>query len=119
MTVFEGLILAHLFGDWLLQTEYEAMNKAGGRFLNAALLKHCLFYTLSFVPVFIAFHLSWYWLLVIFASHLFIDRRWPVVWWISVIKRTSKESINKNFWLVVAVDQVIHIFILAFVVLLR
>ena len=119
MTVFEGLILSHLFGDWLLQTEYEAMNKALGRFFNTALWKHCLFYSASFVPVFVAFHLPWHWLLLIFASHLFIDRRWPIVWWISTIKRTSKESVGKNFWLVVAVDQVVHVFILAFVVILR
>jgi len=44
---------------------------------------------------------------------MFIDRRWPVVWWIVYIMRDSPETVSKLFLLVIAVDQVIHVVILA------
>jgi hypothetical protein len=113
MTVFEWLIVGHLIGDWLLQTEYQAMNKARGKFLNWALWSHCIIYAVS-VSIPMAFlGIKLWWGVLVFASHLFLDRRWPVVWWIRFAKRTSEEAVKNNFWLVVTVDQVIHILILA------
>ena len=119
MTLFECLVLAHLIGDWLLQTEHEAMNKAKGHFCNFAILKHCASYTLTFVPFFFTFGLSLVWLVPVFVSHWFLDRRWPVITFIHVAKRTSRETINNLFWLVIAVDQVLHILVIASIVLLQ
>ena len=31
MTVLEALLMAHLIGDWILQTEYQALNKMKGK----------------------------------------------------------------------------------------
>jgi len=114
-TCFIYLFLSHLIGDWLIQTEFQALNKAKGRFFNRALTTHCLGYTLCFVPAFALAHIAWPWLALIFWSHLFLDRRWPVIWWIRVMKRTSEETIKNLFWLVIAVDQVFHILILGFI----
>jgi len=95
MTLFESLVVTHLLGDFVLQTEYEAMNKMKGSFLNRALFSHCLTYALCFIPVLWHFQLSLYWLAIIFGSHMFLDRRWPIVWWITTVKRTSKETLEK------------------------
>ncbi|MEK7188160.1 MAG: DUF3307 domain-containing protein [Patescibacteria group bacterium] len=113
LTVFEALVLAHLIGDWLFQTEYEAMNKAKGKFLNGAIIKHCFTYTLAFVPVFAWFGIPLWGLAVIYATHHFLDRRWPIIWFIRTCKFTDQKTIDALFWLVIAVDQVVHVLILA------
>ena len=52
--VFVVLVLSHLAGDFLLQTEWQALNKRGGlgpsRESRRALRNHALTYTLAFVP---------------------------------------------------------------------
>ena len=118
MNIFETLVITHLIGDWIFQTEYEAMNKMKDSFWNRALFSHCLICTLCFAPAFWSYGINWLWLLLIFGSHLFLDRRWPVVWWISTIKRTSPETVEKLYWLVIVVDQIMHVLILALIVLL-
>ncbi len=118
MLLFDALIMMHLIGDWILQTEHEAMNKMKGEFINHALLSHCLVYTACFVPVFLYFHVALSWLLLIFSSHMFLDRRWPVIWWLKHVKRVSDETIIALPWLVIAVDQVMHVLIIAFIVVM-
>mgnify|MGYP001583553699 CR=1 FL=1 len=112
MTLFVALVLTHLVADWLFQTEYEAMNKAKGRFFNAAIIKHSLIYTLAFVPALVYLGAPMWWLIALFSSHMFLDRRWPVIWWIKTVKRTSEETINKLFWMVIVIDQIFHILVL-------
>lgn len=113
MSFFDWLITIHLIGDWLSQTEYQALNKAEKSFINRALLTHCAVYAACFIPLFWYNTVSVCWVVIIFCSHLFIDRRWPIVWICRYIKRCSAEELEKNFWLVVVVDQVVHILILA------
>ncbi|MBA3264718.1 MAG: DUF3307 domain-containing protein [Thermoleophilaceae bacterium] len=52
--VFAVLLVSHLSGDYLLQTEWQALNKRGGlgrdREARRALLAHIATYTLAFVP---------------------------------------------------------------------
>jgi len=115
MYPFELLLVAHFVGDYLAQTEYEAMNKALGRFFNRALWSHCLKYTLSFVPVFWISSLHPAWLVLIFTSHLFLDRRWPIIWWRKHINHNSDDSIRATFWLTVMTDQIFHGLILALI----
>ena len=112
MSVFNWLLIAHLVGDWLLQTEYEATNKARGRFCNRALVKHCVVYTLSFVPFFLLLDINMNWLGLIFVSHMFIDRRWPVERYIRSVKLTSERTIEEVPILMLVVDQIFHILIL-------
>lgn len=50
-------VVSHLAGDFLLQTDWQAVNKRGGlgrnREARRALLSHVTTYTLAFVPVLI------------------------------------------------------------------
>jgi hypothetical protein len=52
--VFAVLLLSHLTGDYLLQTEWQARHKRGGlgpdREARRALVAHVATYTLAFVP---------------------------------------------------------------------
>src|SRR3989338_9869518 len=119
MTVFEALLMAHLIGDWILQTEYQALNKMKGKFFNWALSNHCVVYPAWFVPAFWCFEISWSLLSLIFSSHMFLDSRWPVVWWINKVKLTDMKTIEALFWLVIAVDQVMHILIFVPIAVLK
>jgi len=55
--LFIVLAISHLVGDYLLQTEWQARNKAGGLgsdpLARRALLAHVATYTLAFVPALI------------------------------------------------------------------
>jgi hypothetical protein len=118
MTFFEILIVSHFVADWLFQTDYEAIHKAQGSFLNKAILKHCSVYTLCFVGAIYFWNVSFWFLPAIFITHLVIDRRWPVAWWITKIKRTGSQFLKENFWFFVIIDQVFHIVILAIIAII-
>jgi hypothetical protein len=55
--VFAVLLVSHLTGDYLFQTEWQALHKRGGlgpnRESRRALLAHITTYTLAFVPAFV------------------------------------------------------------------
>ncbi len=106
MSLFDWLLIAHLIGDWLFQTEYEVLNKAKGRFFNQALWAHVIKYTACFVPVVYLFHLGWWPLVPIFASHLWLDRRTPIIWWQKNIKRAN------DSWPNLVVDQIFHLLVI-------
>jgi hypothetical protein len=52
--IFVVLFVSHAFGDYMLQTDWQAMNKRGGLGRDAvarrALLSHVTVYTAAFVP---------------------------------------------------------------------
>jgi hypothetical protein len=56
---FAALLVSHLAGDYLLQTQWQALNKHGGLRRNPtarrALVMHVLTYTAAFIPVLIWF----------------------------------------------------------------
>ena len=58
--VFAVFVVSHLVGDYMLQTEWQAVNKHGGLTrppaTRRALFSHIVTYTLSFVPA-----LIWLW----------------------------------------------------------
>ena len=63
-------LLAHLFGDYLVQSDWMAIEK---RRESYPCFVHCLFYTLCFWPL--LWHDPFRWAtLVIFGSHFLIDR---------------------------------------------
>jgi hypothetical protein len=55
--VFVVFFVSHQVGDYLLQTDWEAMHKRGGLGRNSvarrALLRHTFTYTVAFIPVFV------------------------------------------------------------------
>ncbi len=113
MPLIAWCFMAHLVGDFLFQTEYEALNKAAGRCLNRALLTHCLKYTLAFTPLCLFGGLAWPWLAAIFAAHAFLDRRWPIIWWRRRVIGDSEQAVKATFWLTVVIDQIFHLVVLA------
>jgi hypothetical protein len=56
-SVLAGFFVAHMVGDYLLQTDWQARHKLGGLGRDGrarrALLSHVATYTLAFVPAFI------------------------------------------------------------------
>ena len=56
-SVLAGFFVAHMVGDYLLQTDWQARHKLGGLGRDAvarrALLAHVATYTMAFVPAFI------------------------------------------------------------------
>ena len=82
VSVFAGFLVAHMVGDYLLQTDWQARHKRGGLTDPAArrpLLTHVATYTLAFVPAFvwIASELDAGWAVVaavlVFLPHLVVD----------------------------------------------
>lgn len=106
------LVLAHFVGDWLIQSEYEATNKAKGKFWNKALVSHCTKYAICFIPVLWIFGESQLWLLLIFGSHIVIDRRSPVLWWRAHVSHCSATGIENTFAVTIVIDQVFHFIII-------
>jgi Protein of unknown function (DUF3307) len=55
--VFAAFVVCHLVGDYLLQTDWQALNKRGGLgpdpLARRALFSHIATYTLAFVPALI------------------------------------------------------------------
>lgn len=82
------LVFIHFFVDWIFQSHAEAMVKHNNPKIRA---KHCLIYTLGFVPFMALFHFSWLeWLIalnILFWSHFGEDTYVPVFLWAKYIRR--------------------------------
>ena len=113
--VYLALLISHLAGDFLLQTEWQAVNKRGGLRRDPeqrrALLLHGLTYTAAYVPALI-------WLgseigalgavlcaLAITLPHIVIDDGRLLFAWMARVKHND----DPERWLVAAVDQTFHL----------
>jgi len=121
MSLFDKLLVAHLVGDLLLQTEWMAVNKKTN---YRALLSHVGVYSLVILFVLIfefGFQDIYVYLTVgiIALSHAFLDRSWPVVYFMKSFRLVVDREPDRL--LRIAVDQVFHILLLAIatVILLR
>jgi hypothetical protein len=112
--VFAVLLVCHMAGDFLLQTDWQAVNKRGGlsrnREARRALLSHACVYTLVFVPaiVWIATEksaLAIALLPVIFIPHLIQDDARLLIAWNRTIKHTSVPPGDPVY---MAIDQGFH-----------
>ncbi len=111
-------LIAHVVADWLLQTDWMAVNKVNLR--HPAGYVHAGVYTLFMLPLF-----PWSLALLIGVTHLFIDTRGPVHWWMRTVKRmpptdssgrpgTRRPGAYANTgFLESAVDQAFHVVVLA------
>jgi hypothetical protein len=111
---FLALLASHLVGDFLIQTEWQAVNKAGGLADSRsarALVSHVFVYTAVFVPA-----LVWIgvrttpWRAVAVAAavaipHLVLDDGHFVQLWLRVVKRVPDPSVA----LTISVDQTFHV----------
>jgi hypothetical protein len=113
MTLFETLFIGHLVGDWLLQTEWQAQNKADNwkAMLAHVAVYHAVLlailigrYGISAAPVYVAVG-------GLALTHALLDRKWPVAW----LMRTLRISVHRapDRALTLVVDQSLHILLLA------
>ena len=116
--VFGVFVLSHLAGDFLLQTDFQAMQKFGGLgrdpVARRALIAHVATYTLSFVPAAIWIAASLGRALVALAligiPHMLIDDGRAVRRYIRVVKHVTGEP---PFVVLFGVDQTLHLLCLA------
>ena len=119
-TVFLVLLAGHLLGDWVAQTDWQATTKTRSW---AALTAHVASYHLLMGLLLLIPILRDGWpagkaLAALAASaitHAVIDRRWPVR---ALLRASGSPGFATVEWGVIAVDQALHLFILAMLALL-
>jgi Protein of unknown function (DUF3307) len=115
VSVLAGFLVAHMVGDYLLQTDWQARNKRGGLsgsgVARRALISHVTTYTLAFVPAFIwiGSELDPAWGIVaavlVYIPHLIIDDGRLVGLYLARVKRVE----GLNLGLAASVDQSFHV----------
>lgn len=114
--VFAVLYVCHQVGDYVLQTEWQALNKRGGLSTGSpqarsALFQHILTYTLAFVPalIWLADSLGGgvVWLAALIAiPHLIQDDGRLLA---AYAQRVKRADLARNPALGAALDQALHI----------
>jgi hypothetical protein len=111
---FLALLASHLVGDFLIQTEWQAVNKLGGLAdprSRRALLAHVAAYTAAFIPALVWIGIrTTPWRAVAVAAivaipHLLLDDGHFVQFWLRVVKHAPDPSAA----LTVTVDQTFHV----------
>jgi hypothetical protein len=118
--VFLVLLAGHLLGDWVAQTDWQATSKTRSwPALTAHVASyHLLMGLLLLIPV-----VRDGWpagkalaaLAVSAVTHALIDRRWPVR---ALMRAAGSPGFATVEWGVIAVDQALHLFILAMLAVL-
>jgi len=115
MTLFEKLFIAHFVADWLLQTEWQALNK--GRSYRA-LFSHIGIYSLVMLGVLAASFGFRNWTVygmvgMLAVTHSILDHGG----FVAGFMKTFRLVVNRDpeRWLSMAVDQVFHILLIALV----
>jgi hypothetical protein len=114
-TVFLVLLASHLLGDWVVQTDEQATNKthSWGALVGHVTRYHLIMGGLLLAPVLRDGWPLWRALVALAvsaASHAFIDRRWPVRRLLAAVGSPGFATVE---WGVIAVDQALHLTILA------
>ena len=119
-TVFLVLLAGHLLGDWVAQTDWQATTKTRSW---AALTAHVASYHLLMGLLLLISILRDGWpagkalaaLATSAITHAVIDRRWPVR---TLLRASGSPGFATVEWGVIAVDQALHLFILAMLAVL-
>jgi hypothetical protein len=112
--VFIVFVMSHLVGDYLLQTNWQALHKRGGlawgdRDARRALFTHVTLYTLCFVPGLVVADLGveLVWVIpAIFIPHLIQDDGRLLQAYMKGVKRLDPKE---NLAVSIAVDQTFHL----------
>jgi hypothetical protein len=91
--LFAICTFVHFVVDWIFQSHAEAMVKHNNPKVRA---KHCLIYTMGFIPLFLLFGFTWYeWLIganILFWSHFAEDTYIPVFLWAKYMRKPPEMS---------------------------
>ena len=99
MSLFDKLLVAHLVGDWLLQTECPALNKAQNL---RALFSHIGIYTIFMLGV-LVFDFGYqntniYFVVGMLAvTYAFLDHRWPVIRFMKAFRLIVERNQNAGW----------------------
>lgn len=122
--IFPVLVICHLVGDYMFQTDWQALNKRGAltgtATMRRALLSHAATYTLAYVPALIwlwsSLHAGVFGIAALIAiPHLIQDDGQLLA---KYAKKFKKADIKANPSLGAALDQSFHIVALFLVALL-
>lgn len=109
MEPIAAVLVGHFIGDWIVQTDYQAMNKTSSWKANQ---QHMLGYHLTLGGLCVL-AMSWEATLAIlllsWVTHSIIDRRWPVK---RLMEMTGSKPFSDTMFGMVAVDQALHLSIL-------
>jgi hypothetical protein len=123
VSVFAAFLVAHMVGDYLLQTDWQARHKRGGLTdpgARRALVSHVATYTLAFVPAFvwIGYELDVGWAVVaallVFLPHFIVDDGRIVRVYLHRVKHVEGFDVG----IASSVDQSFHVLSLWLVALL-
>ena len=104
MTPFERGLVAHLVADWILQNDWMARNKTSLR--HPAAWTHAAIHALC-----LGVALGWLAGLVLGITHLLIDTRVPVAWWMRTFKKCDRAT--EAVSIAICLDQTLHIVCIA------
>ena len=91
------LLLGHLAGDYLLQNDWMAKNKADNDLMGwLAAFIHCIIYTLAVCLFMWNFQLIW--MVVVFSSHFFIDKFAFGKWYLKHIKGMELDDYRGQYY---------------------
>ena len=89
------LTMVHFFVDWIFQTHAEAMVKHNKPKVR---LKHCLVYTIGFIPVMFLLNLQLWEIYagcaILFLSHFIEDTYVPVFLWAKYVRRPPEMTVS-------------------------
>lgn len=95
-------LLGHLVGDYLLQTDWQAVNKKKPGLIGwVACLIHCITWTVS-----VLIFTDWWspkLVVLIFLSHIVLDRTQLVKVFLKIARKKD------DFWLIIVCDNTIHL----------
>jgi hypothetical protein len=123
VAVFASFLVAHMVGDYLFQTDWQARHKRGGLSGGVALralVSHVTAYTLAFAPalIWIGGEVGAGWALLaaalIFLPHLLVDDGRVVRLWLARVKGVERFDVG----LAASVDQSFHVLSLFLVAIL-
>lgn len=102
-------IIGHLVGDYILQDDWQALNKKKS---NIACGVHCLLWTSSVMLMSKWF--VWWVPIVLFVTHFIQDRSLLVEWFMA---RNNQSGFLTHLspWSKIAVDNVMHILVIAYI----
>lgn len=90
------MLLGHLTGDYLLQNDYLAKNKADNTLAGwLAAVIHCILYTFAVCLFMWNFQLIW--IAVVFCSHFFIDKFAFGKWYLKHIKGMEMDDYRSYY----------------------
>jgi hypothetical protein len=101
ITILILLIWAHFVGDFILQSNYLALNKSKD---NLVLVLHVSLYMLPFIVLALLIPINWIWLLINWILHFCTD-------YVSsrITRRFSQMGKEHWFFVTIGADQAVHI----------